>query len=121
MAARPPKDGGKAAWTHYKVRERFIGATLIDVDILSGRTHQIRAHLHGIGHPVIGDPLYQRKQTNRNVKAPCVLLQSAHLAFTDPATGAREVFDLPPDPAFAQVSALFRTAALPRAPEHTRS
>lgn len=101
MAARPRKQEGKAAWTHYKVRERFVGATLLDVEILSGRTHQIRAHFHGIGHPVIGDPLYIRKQTDRNIKMPTrILLQSVHLAFTDPATGERQAFDLPADPAF---------------------
>lgn len=100
MAARPPKDGGKAAWTHYRVLERFVGATLVDVEILSGRTHQIRAHFHGIGHPIMGDSIYTRKQTDRNIKPPCLLLQSVHLAFNDPTSGERQVFDLTPDPAF---------------------
>lgn len=109
MAARPPKDGGKAAWTHYKVRERFVGATLLDIEILSGRTHQIRAHLHGIGHPVMGDPIYKRKQTDRNIKQPTrVLLQSIHLAFNDPTTGERETFDIPPDQAFTAMSDFLR-------------
>ncbi len=109
MAARPPKDGGKAAWTHYKVRERFVGATLLDVEILSGRTHQIRAHLHGIGHPIMGDPLYKRKQTDRNIKQPTrVLLQSIHLAFNDPTTGERETFDISPDQAFTTMSEFLR-------------
>lgn len=110
MAARPKEQEGKAAWTHYKVRERFVGATLLDVEILSGRTHQIRAHFHGIGHPIIGDTLYTRKQTDRNIKQPTrILLQSVHLAFTDPTTGERETFDLPTDPAFATMSVTLRT------------
>lgn len=110
MAARPKEQEGKAAWTHYKVRERFVGATLLDVEILSGRTHQIRAHFHGIGHPIIGDTLYIRKQTDRNIKQPTrILLQSVHLAFTDPASGERETFDLPADPAFAAMSTALRT------------
>jgi 23S rRNA pseudouridine1911/1915/1917 synthase len=108
MAARPKEEEGKAAWTHYKVRERFVGATLLDVEILSGRTHQIRAHLHGIGHPVIGDPLYKRRQTDRNVKPNQILLQSIHLAFTDPTTGERKSFDLAPHPIFEETTRLFR-------------
>ncbi len=110
MAARPRKQEGKAAWTHYKVRERYVGATLLDVEILSGRTHQIRAHFHGIGHPVIGDPLYIRKQTDRNIKHPTrILLQSVHLAFNDPATGEREQFDLAADPAFDAMRTALQT------------
>lgn len=100
MAARPTGAEGKAAWTHIKVRERFVGATLLDVEILSGRTHQIRAHLHGIGHPVIGDTLYVRKQTDRNIPEAPLLLQSLHLSFNDPTNGTRETFDLPADPIF---------------------
>ena len=110
MAARPKEQEGKAAWTHYKVHERFVGATLLDVEILSGRTHQIRAHFHGIGHPIIGDILYKRKQTDRNIKQPTrILLQSVHLSFTDPTTGQRETFDLPADPAFSVMSTTLRT------------
>ncbi len=110
MAARPKEQEGKAAWTHYKVRERYVGATLLDVEILSGRTHQIRAHFHGIGHPIIGDILYIRKQTDRNIKQPTrILLQSVHLAFTDPASGERQTFDLPADPAFAAMGVTLRT------------
>lgn len=108
MAARPEKEDGKAAWTHYKVRERFVGATLLDVEILSGRTHQIRAHLFGIGHPVIGDPLYKRRQTDRNLNLGQILLQSIHLAFTDPTTGQRKTFDLAPHPIFEETARLFR-------------
>jgi 23S rRNA pseudouridine1911/1915/1917 synthase len=109
MAARPEGEtGGKAAWTHYRVLERFKGATLLELTILSGRTHQIRAHLHGIGHPVIGDSLYARKQTDRRVQAPRVMLQSTFLAFNDPATGERKTFTLPPDPAFAALAQEFR-------------
>ena len=49
---------GRAATTGYRVRERFDGWTLLEVDLVTGRTHQIRVHLDAIGHPVAGDPVY---------------------------------------------------------------
>jgi 23S rRNA pseudouridine1911/1915/1917 synthase len=93
-------EGGQAAWTHYAVEKRFTGAALLRLQILTGRTHQIRAHLHAFGHPVIGDPLYKQKQMKRNLNAPRVMLQSVKLAFNDPATGQRVSFEQPLDPEF---------------------
>jgi 23S rRNA pseudouridine1911/1915/1917 synthase len=49
---------GRAAVTGYRVRERLPGWTLLELDLITGRTHQIRVHLAGIGHPLAGDPLY---------------------------------------------------------------
>jgi len=49
---------GRAALTGYRVRERLPGWSLLEVDLLTGRTHQIRVHLASIGHPVAGDPVY---------------------------------------------------------------
>jgi 23S rRNA pseudouridine1911/1915/1917 synthase len=65
---RDPKDrkrmasvrGGREAITHLKVRERLNGATLFDVDLETGRTHQIRVHLAFIGHPIVGDSIYNK-------------------------------------------------------------
>lgn len=105
MAARPAsEESGKAAWTHYRLKRRFHGASLLDLEILSGRTHQIRAHLHGIGHPVIGDPLYTRKQTDRRLTPPRIMLQSVELSFTDPTTDEVKTYSIEADPAFAVVS-----------------
>lgn len=107
MAARPEGAEGKAAWTHYDVKERFIGATLLDVEILSGRTHQIRAHFHGIGHPIIGDPLYKLRETDRSAKFPRTMLQSVALQFKD-LEGNLQSFRIDPDPSFATLIEEFR-------------
>jgi len=50
--------GGKAAVTHYKTIEAFREATLLEVNLETGRTHQIRVHMSAIGHPCVGDPMY---------------------------------------------------------------
>jgi 23S rRNA pseudouridine1911/1915/1917 synthase len=49
---------GRPSTTGYRVRERFDRWTLLELDLVTGRTHQIRVHLDGIGHPVAGDPVY---------------------------------------------------------------
>ncbi|NBX85087.1 MAG: RluA family pseudouridine synthase [Gammaproteobacteria bacterium] len=55
MAVRPM---GKTAVTHYKVVERFSQNTFVDVQLETGRTHQIRVHMQHLGYPLVGDPLY---------------------------------------------------------------
>jgi len=63
---RDPKDrkrmavvpDGRHATTGYRVRERFRDWTLLELDLITGRTHQIRVHLAALGHPVAGDPVY---------------------------------------------------------------
>lgn len=106
MVARPVQEHvGRAAWTHYRVDERRRHATLLELEILSGRTHQIRAHLQAIGHPIIGDALYATSKTSVRIHAPRLMLQSVFLAFHDPASGVRRSFSLQPDPSFAQMLA----------------
>jgi 23S rRNA pseudouridine1911/1915/1917 synthase len=56
---------GRPSVTGYRVRERLRGWTLLEVDLLTGRTHQIRIHLASIGHPIAGDPVYATGSARR--------------------------------------------------------
>jgi len=95
MAARPVhEEEGRAAWTHFKTLKRLRTASLLELDIVSGRTHQIRVHLLAIGHPVLGDPLYAPKETLRLLPVPKLMLQCVHLGFIDPGTNERVAYDL---------------------------
>ena len=49
---------GRAAVTGYRVRERFPGWTFLELDLVTGRTHQLRVHLASIGHSIAGDTVY---------------------------------------------------------------
>lgn len=60
MAIVPPERGGRAAITRWQVRERLGNYTLVEFDLETGRTHQIRIHSASLGHPIVGDPVYGR-------------------------------------------------------------
>lgn len=83
MAARPVGTEGKPARTRYSVRSRFQHGTLLDVEIETGRTHQIRAHFFGIGHPIVGDPLYRAKHPPHLPPLDRPFLHATRLAFLD--------------------------------------
>jgi len=83
MAARPEDEEGREALTEFTVLERLVGSTLLDVQIHTGRTHQIRAHFHGYGNPIIGDPLYKQKSTKLKRAPSRIFLHSSKLGFTD--------------------------------------
>ena len=69
MKVFDPDSGiGKTAVTHYKVLERFGYTTLVQCVLETGRTHQIRAHMQAIGHPVAGDRKYGSEATNRKFR-----------------------------------------------------
>ncbi|MEG1800883.1 MAG: pseudouridine synthase, partial [Oscillospiraceae bacterium] len=58
----------KNAFTHYKVIEKLKGFTLIEAQLKTGRTHQIRVHMQSIGHPLAGDPIYGPKNVLTELK-----------------------------------------------------
>ena len=82
--------GGKNAITNFRVIDRFSDATLIEVEIETGRTHQIRAHMKYIGYPIIGDPIYGLK---REIVPTGQFLHAKHLEFKHPESGKLMVFD----------------------------
>ncbi|MBI2473154.1 RluA family pseudouridine synthase [Candidatus Uhrbacteria bacterium] len=66
MVARTGSQEGKEAHTQYDVLKRFLHTTYVRVEILTGRTHQIRVHFQSIGYPVVGDKLYKSKSMKWN-------------------------------------------------------
>lgn len=109
----PDSEIGKPAVTHYRVIERFGYTTLIECILETGRTHQIRAHMKHIGHPLFGDERYggteilrgQRSSTYKAFIRNCLALcnrQALHartLGFVHPVTGEQMDFtsELPTD------------------------
>jgi 23S rRNA pseudouridine1911/1915/1917 synthase len=97
---------GRDAVTRFEVLERFGCASLLGVNIETGRTHQIRVHLRFAGHPVLGDPVYgttdfARWTVDDDVKAALrdlegQALHAEHLGFEHPVSGEHLGFTVPP-------------------------
>ena len=81
---------GRAAYSEYKVLEIFRGFSLLEVQIKTGRTHQIRVHLSAIGHPVVGDDVYGERSYREFVRQFGALdryfLHAAGLSFEHPSS-----------------------------------
>ncbi len=93
----------REAATRYRVKERFENFTLVDVEPLTGRTHQIRVHLSSLGHPIVGDTMYgaparvrvggfEQKTPARN------FLHAVALQINHPRTGEPVIFNTPIPP-----------------------
>jgi 23S rRNA pseudouridine1911/1915/1917 synthase len=84
MVARPGSKEGKTAETLFTV-DRFVKSySLVRVQTLTGRGHQIRVHFKAIGHPLVGDPLYKmKKQKPLKIPPPRVFLHATKLGFED--------------------------------------
>ena len=88
---------GREALTEWRLLENLQNAALLDVHIMTGRTHQIRVHMQSLHHPVAGDPIYRFKN---GVKVPRLMLHAHTLAFDHPRTGERLFFRADPPEAF---------------------
>lgn len=89
FAARPPKteelnDKDKQAITEFDVVERFKNYTLLEIKILTGRTHQIRVHFKAYGHPIVGDKLYFNKKLKTKKDLSRIFLHAHYLSFAGP-------------------------------------
>ena len=88
-------EGGKESISKVKVLERFKDATLIEVHLITGRTHQIRVHLSSIGHPVYNDTLYGFGKMK--IKTEEQVLESYKLSFPHPFDGKIISLEIKPD------------------------
>ena len=84
---------GKNAVTHIKVIKRYEKYTLVEVNIETGRTHQIRVHLSHIGYPIIGDYTYSNGKNEFGVEGQC--LHAKSLEFKHPITGKEMKLEAP--------------------------
>lgn len=84
---------GKEAITEFKVLKRYDGFTYIEVNIKTGRTHQIRVHMAEIGYPIVGDDVYSNGRNPFNVKGQ--MLHAASLEFVHPTTKKGVKFEAP--------------------------
>lgn len=88
---------GREAITRWRVLARDKDSTLLDVHLITGRTHQIRVHMASTGHPIWGDQIYGGQAAK---KAPRLMLHAAYIAFDHPVSGQRMAFTAPADAAF---------------------
>ena len=121
MMVCPPGGNSRFAATFYEVLERFRGFTFLRLCPQTGRTHQLRVHLHHLGHPIVADRLYEGKAALRrsdlveNVPADedevyidRQALHALRLSFDHPVTGARLTFEAPLPEDFERVLAAVR-------------
>lgn len=112
-------ENGRHAVTHYRVQQRFRAHTLLDVQLETGRTHQIRVHLAHIRYPLLGDPVYGgRLRLTAGMSAAArdgiqafrrQALHAARLALTHPVSGERLEWRAEPPADFNQLLALLHT------------
>ncbi|GHV97736.1 pseudouridine synthase [Lactobacillus nasalidis] len=92
-------ENGKSAVTHFKVLEQYPGYSLIECQLETGRTHQIRVHMAYIGHPLAGDPLYGPRKT---LPGHGQFLHAQTLGFEQPSTGEWLEFSVQPPRIFQE-------------------
>lgn len=88
-----PEDKGKRAVTHYRVLERFSDCSLVEFELETGRTHQIRVHMASVHHPLVGDELYGHAKNRFGIQGQA--LHAKTLGFTHPTTGEWIQVDAP--------------------------
>ena len=95
----------KHAVTHFRVLERYKRATLIELSLETGRTHQIRVHMNYIGYPIVNDPVYGRRKLIDD-SGQC--LHAKTLGFVHPTTGREMLFDSALPDCFVNILNMFK-------------
>jgi 23S rRNA pseudouridine1911/1915/1917 synthase len=104
-----PGEPARPAVTRWRVMERLPGAALLEVELGTGRQHQIRVHLAQLGLAVLGDPVYRRRAGAPPLAVPRQMLHAAVLGFTHPVSGETVRVEAPlPDDFKAARAALAR-------------
>jgi 23S rRNA pseudouridine1911/1915/1917 synthase len=102
MAIRP--GAGRYAATRWQVLQRGLGLSWVEVDLETGRTHQIRVHMASLGAPVVGDRLYGGGLDRESpLVAERQMLHSSSIAFIHPGTGKKCSFTAPLWPDMARL------------------
>jgi 23S rRNA pseudouridine1911/1915/1917 synthase len=113
----------RPAETGWRVRSRFPGFTLLELDLKTGRTHQIRVHCAAIHHPIVGDPVYGKRNDFRSSgdSSPSTeinelladirrqMLHAWRIGFVHPASGAALTFESPMPPDMRRLIASLET------------
>jgi 23S rRNA pseudouridine1911/1915/1917 synthase len=105
-----PGQSGRRAVTRYRVLERLGRATLVSIELETGRTHQIRVHFAAARHPVLGDPVYRpRGLAPAPLEVPRQMLHARRLGFAHPRTGQLVAAESPLPEDFAKALKALRS------------
>jgi 23S rRNA pseudouridine1911/1915/1917 synthase len=110
-------DKPRRAVTHFEVVEELPGRTLLRVTLETGRTHQVRAHMAAIGHPVCGDPAYGGRRSGAPLGLDRQFLHSARLMFRHPITGERLDCESKPPAELCRALDVARRGPVPGGPD----
>jgi 23S rRNA pseudouridine1911/1915/1917 synthase len=123
---RAVREGGRPAVTHYRVREKFRAHALVQCELESGRTHQIRVHMAHAGYPLVGDALYGKGVRLPRGASPALAdalrgfrrqaLHAERLAFAHPVTEEAISFEAEPPQDLLDLAAALREDAHAPAP-----
>ena len=100
-------ENSKKAVTNFKVLERYSKATLVELSLETGRTHQIRVHMDYIDHPVVNDPTYGRRKIINNYGQ---MLHAYFLGFNHPITNKYMEFECPTEKEFNEILDMFKNS-----------
>lgn len=100
-------ENSKKAVTNFTVLERYKNATLLELVLETGRTHQIRVHMEYINHPIVNDPVYGKRKIINNYGQ---MLHAAYLGFNHPITHKFLEFEVKPEKEFYEILDMFKNS-----------